>query len=462
MITKRDDEMNITELETARKIAEKVGACGGKAYFVGGCVRDELLGLESKDLDIEVHGIAPAVLEEIIDSVGIRAEFGKSFGVYNVKGTHIDIAMPRKESATGRGHKDFKIDIDPYIGEENAARRRDFTVCALMKDALTGEIFDFFGGLDDLEKGVIRHVNDASFAEDPLRVLRAAQFAARFGFTVAEETLELCRKMDVSALPRERVFEELKKALLGAEKPSVFFEVLREVGALEVWFPELRALIGVEQNEKHHAEGDVWVHTMMVLDEAAKRRTQAKWPLAFMLSAVAHDFGKSLCTERVNGEIHAYGHENEGIALAEAFMKRLTSEKALTAYVLNMVKLHMQPNAKAAHGSSVKSTNKMFWESKEPGDLILLALSDAYGKIAPRPFYDTEPFLRERFEVFNEYMARPYVKGSDLVAAGITQGTDFSEILAYAHKLRLAGIEKESALRQTLAYAGKLRRKTQN
>lgn len=454
--------MKNTELETARKIAAEVGVCGGKAYFVGGCVRDELLGLESKDIDIEVHGIEPSALEEILDRVGTRAEFGKSFGVYSVKGTHIDIAMPRKESATGRGHRDFKIDIDPYIGEENAARRRDFTVCALMKDALTGEIFDFFGGIGDLEKGVIRHVNDDSFAEDPLRVLRAAQFAARFGFTVADETLAICRKMDVSALPRERVFEELKKALLGAKKPSVFFEFLRAVGALDVWFPELQALIGVEQNEKHHAEGDVWVHTMMVMDEAAKRRGAAKQPLAFMLSAVAHDFGKALCTERVNGEIHAYGHENEGIALAKAFMKRLTGEKALTSYVLNMVELHMQPNAKAAHGSSVKSTNKMFWQSTEPGDLILLALSDAYGKVAPRPFYDTEPFLRERFALYEEYMARPYVNGSDLIAAGIPQGADFSEILAYAHKLRLAGIEKESALRQTLAYAGKLRRKTKN
>ena len=454
--------MKNTELETARKIAAEVGACGGKAYFVGGCVRDELLGLESKDIDIEVHGIEPSALEEILDRVGTRAEFGKSFGVYSVKGTHIDIAMPRKESATGRGHRDFKIDIDPYIGEENAARRRDFTVCALMKDALTGEVFDFFGGIGDLEKGVIRHVNDDSFAEDPLRVLRAAQFAARFGFTVADETLAICRKMDVSALPRERVFEELKKALLGAKKPSVFFEVLRAVGALDVWFPELQALIGVEQNEKHHAEGDVWVHTMMVMDEAAKRRREARQPLAFMLSAVAHDFGKALCTERVNGEIHAYGHENEGISLAKAFMKRLTGEKALTSYVLNMVELHMQPNAKAAHGSSVKSTNKMFWQSTEPGDLILLALSDAYGKVAPRPFYDTEPFLRERFALYEEYMARPYVKGSDLIAAGIPQGADFSEILAYAHKLRLAGIEKESALRQTLAYADKLRRKMKN
>jgi tRNA nucleotidyltransferase (CCA-adding enzyme) len=452
--------MNTTELETAKKIATEVAARGGRAYFVGGCVRDELLGIESKDIDIEVHRIAPEALEEILDGVGTRAEFGKSFGVYSVKGTHIDIAMPRKESATGRGHRDFKIDIDPYIGEENAARRRDFTVGALMKDALTGETLDFFGGLDDLKNGVIRHVNDASFAEDPLRVLRAAQFASRFGFTVAEETIALCRTMPLSALARERVFEELKKALLGSGKPSVFFEVLRSARALSFWFPELEALIGVEQSKKHHAEGDVWVHTMMVLDEAAKRRDGAKNPTALMLAALTHDFGKAICTEMIKGDIHAYGHETEGLPLVRSFLERMTSEKGLISAVLNLVKLHMQPNTKAGHGTSVKSTNKMFWEAKEPYDLILLALSDACGRSVAREFYDTEPFLMERLAVFEEYMARPYVKGSDLVAAGLEPSEDFSEILAYAHKLRLAGIEKESALRQTLSHAQKLKRKS--
>ena len=448
--------MRKEEIDIAKKIAAEVSSFGGKSYFVGGCVRDELLGLEVKDIDMEVHGIEPEVLERILDSVGKRAEFGKSFGVYSIKGTHIDISMPRKESATGRGHKDFKVYIDPYIGEKRAAMRRDFTVCALMKNVLTGELCDFFGGLEDLRRGVIRHVNEASFAEDVLRALRAAQFAARFGFSVAPETLELCRAMDLSALARERVFEEMKKALLCAEKPSVFFEVLRNIGALTVWFPEPEALIGVEQNAKHHAEGDVWVHTMMVLDEAAKRREKAKKPLALMLAALTHDFGKAVCTESIGGEIHAYGHEEKGLPIIETFLKRLTSEKELIADVLNLASLHMQPNTKAAHGSSVKSTNKMFWEAREPHDLILLALSDAYGKIAPRPFFDTEPFLTERLAIYEEYMARPYVAGRDLVAAGLTPGEEFSEILAYAHKLRLAGIEKSSALKQTLAYARKI------
>ena len=451
--------MRKENMEIAKKIATEVARCGGKAYFVGGCVRDELLGLESKDIDMEVHGIEPSALEEILDGVGTRAEFGKSFGVYSVKGTSIDIAMPRKESATGRGHKDFKIDIDAHIGEENAARRRDFTIGALMKDVLTGEICDFFGGVEDLRNGVIRHVNDASFAEDPLRVLRAAQFAARFGFTVAEETASICEKMDVCALPCERVFEEMKKALLGAQRPSVFFEFLRRIGALGYWFSELEALIGVEQNEKHHSEGDVFVHTMMVLDEAAKRRDMAKKPLAFMIAALAHDFGKAICTEVIDGEIHSYGHETEGLPIIEAFLKRLTREKVLIADVLNLCEYHMKPNALAAHGASVKSTNKLFWQAREPSDLILLALSDAHGRSASRPFYDTEPFLWERLAVFEEYMARPHVLGRDLIEAGLEPGESFSEILAYAHKLRLAGIEKESAMKQTLAYARKLCKK---
>lgn len=451
--------MTNIDIETAKKIGAAVHERGGKAYFVGGCVRDELLGKQSKDIDIEVHGVEPAVLEEILDSVGTRTEYGKCFGIYNIKGTNIDIAMPRRERATGSGHRDFAVDIDPYIGELNAAKRRDFTVCALMKNVQTGELCDFFGGVDDLKNGIIRHVNDESFGEDPLRVLRAAQFAARLGFEVAEETLELCGKMDISALARERVFEEMKKALLQAEKPSIFFEVLRAAGKLEPWFPELAALIGVEQNEKHHAEGDVWVHTMMVIDEAAKRRSRAVYPLALMLSAVTHDFGKALCTETVGGEIHAYGHETAGEPLARAFVQRLTSEKVLIDRVVLFTRLHMAPNTMAAHGSAIKSTNRLFWDAREPNDLILLSMSDAYGKIAPRPFYDTEPFLWERLGVFKEYMSRPFVTGEDLIAAGYTPGERFREILDFAHKLRLAGIEKESALRQTLAFANKLYKK---
>ena len=222
-------------------IAQAVAEAGGRAFLVGGIVRDRLLGIESKDIDIEVHGVEPQRLELILEKVAPRREEGKksgcftkgaSFGVYGIYGSSIDIAMPRTEAATGRGHKDFEVFVDPFIGTGKAAERRDFTINAMMQDILSGEVLDEFGGKEDLEKGILRHITDDGFREDPLRVFRAAQFAARFNFRVAPETIKLCSSMDTGALSRERVMGELEKALLKAEKPSIFFEVLREMNQL--------------------------------------------------------------------------------------------------------------------------------------------------------------------------------------------------------------------------------------
>ncbi len=448
----------MTTIEYAEQIARAVYKRGGSTYYVGGYVRDRLLNIENKDVDIEVHGITTEELEKILQSVGTPIEIGKSFGIYNLKGCSLDIAMPRQERATGMGHRDFIVSVDPFIGTEKAASRRDFTVNALMMNVLTGEILDHFNGTEDLEKCVLRHVNDDAFSEDPLRVFRCAQFAARFQFSVANETVELCRHIDVKSLSAERVFEEMRKALLKAEKPSLFFETLREMKQLRDWFPEVEQLIGIEQNRKYHAEGDVWTHSMMVLNEAAKRRSSVKYPLGFMLTALVHDFGKVICTEFKNGEFHAYQHETAGLPMIRAFMQRLTKETALIQYVLNLSELHMKPNVMAGASSSVKATNKLFDSAKEPVDLIHLAVCDSLGKIPRAACEDTEAFLWERLTVFKEYMKRPYVTGQDLIRNGLTPGDSFSELLSYAHKLRLAGIPKESALKQTLAQSGKLRK----
>ena len=447
-----------SDRQMALEIARRTEAKGGRTYFVGGCVRDALLGRENKDVDIEVHSISPQELKDILDSLGQRITIGESFGVFSLKGCSLDIAMPRKEEARGMGHRDFDIFVDPFIGTEAAAKRRDFTINALMQDVLTGEIVDHFGGQEDLHRGILRHVSDDSFAEDPLRVLRAAQFAARFEFRVAGETVALCRRMDLRHLPRERIEGELKKALLKAERPSIFFEVLREMDQLDVWFPELKALIGVPQNPVYHAEGDVWTHTMMVLDEAAKLRSRVEEPCWFLLAAVAHDFGKAVCTGEKNGVIHAYEHEYKGLPLAERFLRRLTSESRLIRYVLNLVELHMKPNTAAQAGSAVKTTTRMFDQAIDPEALVCIALADDRGRISTRPTVSSEAFLMERLSLFREQMARPYVMGRDLIDAGLEPGADFTEILAYAHKLRLAGVDKDSALRQTLGYARQLRR----
>lgn len=443
--------------EMARRIAVKVVQQGGRVYYVGGFVRDRLLGRENKDVDIEVHGVTPEVLEGILNSLGEATEMGASFGVYGLRHFDLDIAMPRKEQATGRGHRDFSVFVDPFLGTEKAAQRRDFTINALMEDVLTGEVVDHFGGQDDLKRGIVRHVNDASFAEDPLRVLRAAQFAARFGFSVAEETVSLCAGMDLTALASERIYGELEKALLKAPRPSVFFGALREMGQLNHWFPEVEALIGIPQEPRFHPEGDVWNHTMLVLDQAAKLRDQAKEPEAFLLSALCHDFGKKDALQNDHGRIRALGHEEAGIPLAEAFLSRITSEKRLHKYVANMVLLHMRPNSMAAQRSTQKSFCHLFDESVCPEDLLLLAKADALGRGSVQDYAPTDGYLQEKYIRYQEIMARPYVQGADLVAAGFEPGKDFGPALAYAHKLRLAGITKEKALRQTAAYLQKER-----
>ena len=450
---------HLEDQKMAREVARLVAARGGHTYYVGGFVRDSLIHKENKDVDIEIHGVSPKCLEEILDTLGERIAMGESFGIFGLKGYSLDIAMPRKEEARGQGHEDFDIFVDPFIGTEAAARRRDFTFNALMQDVLTGEILDHFGGVEDLKAGVLRHVNDASFAEDPLRVLRAAQFAARFGFRVAEETVALCSRMQLQHLPRERIEGELKKALLKAPRPSVFFEALREMDQLDIWFPEVKALIGVPQNPVYHSEGDVWTHTMMVLDEAAKLRDRTANPYWFMLSALTHDFGKAVCTEEIDGVLHAYHHEAEGLPLAEAFLRRITNETKLIAYVLNLTEHHMKPNTAAGSRSSKKSTNKLFDRSADPEGLLCIALADDRGRITQAPPTDHEAFLYERLEHFRAVMSRPYVMGKDLIEAGLTPGVEFTEILSHAHKLRLAGVPKESALKQTLAYARKIHSK---
>ncbi len=441
----------------AQRVAQAVEQAGGKTYYVGGFVRDRLLGKENKDVDIEVHGIDVHTLESVLDGLGERLTMGASFGIMGLRHYELDIAMPRSERAIGRGHRDFEVIVDPFIGPERAARRRDFTINALMEDVLTGEVLDFFGGVQDLKRGRIRHVDPTTFVEDPLRVLRATQFAARFGFEVAPKTRELCATMDLAALPGERIFGELTKALLKAKRPSVFFEELRLMEQLGLWFPEAEALIGVAQHAAYHPEGDVWTHTMQVLDRTAELKGEAKYPLGILLAAVCHDFGKAAVSQEVNGVMHAYGHETEGVPLASRFITRITREQKLVSYVRNMVELHMRPNQLVANGSKAKSYMHLFDASVCPEDLLLLAKADHEGRVSangldvPEDYAATENRLRTMLAEYRRRMDQPYVTGKDLVEAGFAPGLAFGEALSHAHKLRLAGRPKEEQLASVAA-----------
>ena len=441
------------DMALAAQIAAKVKQKGGRVMMVGGAVRDSLLGIQSKDIDLEVYALSPEELRGILGEFGEIVEKGVSFGVYALAHSNIDIAMPRRENQRGLKHADFDVSVDPGLSFRQASMRRDFTINAMMRDVLTGELVDLWGGVEDLRAGIIRRVNAETFREDALRVFRAAQFAARLKARIEPQTLSLCREMDVTHLSVERVFEELSKALLKSENPSVFFRALLDMDHLVEYFPELQACRGVEQNPLHHPEGDVFEHTMRVVDQAAGLRETAVWPLGFMLSALFHDLGKTVTTRSLpDGRIVSYRHEIEGLGLCDRQMRRLTNQTRLIEYVKNMMWLHMRPNVLAASRSRKKKTRLMFDLSLCPEDLILLSKADVAGKGGP-PGEDHDAFLRERLEDYRSVIKRPMVTGADLVKAGCTPGPLFACMLRRARELHFAGFEKDRALKQVMAEA---------
>ena len=223
----------------ARELCLRVAEQGGRAYLVGGCVRDHLLGLAPKDIDIEVHGIGD--LERLLKPLGSLNAVGKSFGVFKLTrgGLELDVSMPRRDSKVGPGHKGIAVQGDPDMGLDEAVRRRDLTINALMYDPLTDEVVDRVGGLADLEARVLREVDPKTFAEDPLRALRVVQFSARFDFDVAPSLQTLCREAELAELPPERLRGELDKLLMKAPRPSVGLRWLGELGLAEKILPAL-------------------------------------------------------------------------------------------------------------------------------------------------------------------------------------------------------------------------------
>ena len=439
------------DLKLSIDIAHAVHKNGGRAMYVGGMIRDEFLGLTSKDIDLEIYGITPDTLKCILSKFGKIQQKGTSFGVYGIEHSNIDIAMPRREHKIGTKHTDFDVSIDPFMSFHDATIRRDLTINAMMKDVITGEIIDLWNGQDDLRNKTIKHINTATFAEDPLRVFRVAQFSARFDAKIAEETLQLCRNIDVTTVTKERIFEELSKALLKSERPSIFFTSLRQMDHLKEFFPELQACINTPQNPKYHPEGNVFEHTMLVLDYASQLKNQAKEPLFFMLSALFHDIGKPIATTtKDDGTIISYEHDTEGVPVCEKQLLRITNNTKLIKYVTNMVLMHMRPNKLAMDKSCKKKTREMFDNSVCPEDLILLSKADDMGRKNAHYNKEQEIFLRDRLNDYYQTIKQPMITGQDLINAGLTPGPNFSEILKRGRKLIFAGLDHDKALKQII------------
>ena len=333
-------------LERARAIATAVRDAGGRAFLVGGWVRDRLMGRDSKDIDVEVFGVASERLRTILESLGRVEAVGESFQVY--KAGDIDVSLPRRESKTGRGHRGFEVTGDPSMSIEDAARRRDFTINAIAWDPLTDEYLDPFDGRSDLQRRILRIVDPATFPDDSLRVLRAVQFAARFELALDDTTRALCRVMPLDDLPAERIWAEIEK-LLCAPRPSIGFALAMALGVVEKLFPELQALAGCPQEPDWHPEGDVWGHTLQVVDQARARVDDLPRPqqIAIMLGAVCHDFGKPATTAVLDGRIRSLDHEEQGVVPALAFLDRL-NVRSIDGYdvrqqVVGLVAQHLKP-----------------------------------------------------------------------------------------------------------------------
>lgn len=373
-------------LSMSVKIAEAVKASGGRAYYVGGCVRDKILGRYSKDIDIEIHGLTQQKLIEILSSLGEVLTMGASFGILGLKRYTLDIVMPRSLK-TG--------EIDPFIGEREAARRRDFTMNALMQDVLTGEVLDFFGGIYDINKKVIRLVDVGTFLLDPLRVLRAARFSALFqGFEIENFTSAVCSSANITGVAGERIFSEVEKVMTKSDAPSVFFDELEKMKHLSFWFPE------------------IFSTKKSVIDKAANVRKKSKYPLGFMLASLCHD-----------------------MAGTERFISRLTKDSRLIKYVANMAKL-----SGTLEGMNEASIMEAFDASESPEDLSLMS-----GIISGDSHSDMLALYRER-------MSRPFVTGADVLSMGVSAGPFVGKILKLTHKLRLSGASKSVQFDEAMKY----------
>lgn len=431
--------------DLALQIARAAREAGGRALIVGGWVRDRALGLAPKDLDIEVFGIAAPALRTVLERLGQVDAVGESFTVYKVGG--LDVSLPRRESKTGRGHKGFTVEGDPSLSIADAARRRDFTINAMSWDPLTDESIDPFGGMDDLRAKRLRAVDATTFGDDSLRVLRALQFAARFDLTLDAGTRALCRGLALDDLPAERIWGEAEKLLLRAPRPSVGLALARDLGVVDQLWPELKALIGCEQEYEWHPEGDVWIHTLMVTDQARSRLEGLDYPrsVVMMLSALCHDMGKPATTRFEDGRIRSKGHEEAGVAPATTFLDRLNIH-SLDGYdvrrsVLGIVAHHLKPSMFFKAPSPVG--DGAFRRLAQKVELELLAhfaKADCHGRTGTFDCAAMDWFIdRARALGVEHQPPAPFLLGRHVLQLGIPPGPRVGELLRAVYEKQLDG-----------------------
>lgn len=455
--------------ETYKKVielAEIIRERGGKALLVGGGVRDFFMGKISKDFDIEVYGLEANKIEEAIQPIGTIMEVGKAFGILKIRtesGLEIDVSLPRTDSKIDAGHRGFEVKTDPHMSVAEAARRRDFTMNSMAADPLSGDIFDPFDGREDIKKRILRVTDPERFVDDPARVLRAIQFVGRFGMEIEKESAEVIRELvpKLKEEPKERIGEEWKKLLLKSEKPSLGLNAGMNLGVFNEIHPELPPLAQTEQDPEWHPEGDVWIHTLMVVDEAAKivnrESLEDDQKLSVLLSSLCHDFGKPAVTELRDNRIKSHGHEQAGEEPTKKFLSSIGIDFRTRDKVVKLVTNHLIPTTfyieEKLRGRKVKDSSiRRLAERIHPAninDLTLLAEADHLGRgsfdpeikeqmFLPREKFPARQWLLKRAAGINAEMGRPadVTRGRDWINLGFRPGSEIGQLIRLSNELR--------------------------
>ncbi len=367
-----------------RDIESLIRRAGGHTWLVGGSVRDLALGRQPQDLDLEVFGLPPGQLHALLSRHFTVQFVGKAFGVFKLAGLPVDISLPSRTPTAADSVPGLLKLADPAMDIEDALARRDFTMNAMAWDPDTLELRDPFHGQRDLTSHVLRHVSER-FVEDPLRVLRGMQLAARFSLTAAPDTLALCNTLTQEGQPSERLWEEWKKLLLQGVTPSWGLRFLDQAGWLR-FYPELAALQGCEQDPVWHPEGDVWIHTLHCMDWFARERTGHESDDVIVgLGILCHDLGKPATTKHEFEHITARGHEPEGEAPTRRFLERLTNRKDIIDEVIPLVLCHLRPRALYEGKASDSAVRRLAKQVTRIDRLVRVARADHAGR-PPKPF----------------------------------------------------------------------------
>lgn len=452
------------------KLCETFRAEGGRALLVGGSVRDHYFGLAPKDYDVEVYRVQPERIKEILAGLGPINEVGESFSIIKLtlpNGGDIDVSLPRIDNKTGEGHNDFKTKADPFMSIQEAALRRDFTMNSLAADPLTGEVYNYYDGINDIKNRILRVTDEKKFQEDITRVLRGLQFIGRMNLTVEEKTWEIMESMvpRLGAEADSRKIEEWSKLMLKSVKPSAGLVAAKGLGILKMWQPDLDKLSEIQQEEEWHPEGDVWQHTLMAVDAANEHLADfgldEEQKFNVMLATLCHDLGKATTTEysAEKGRIISHGHEEAGAEPTRRILESIgfSPNSKDIIKVIKLVTEHLSPTllyasrfegnnrVKAAADGAIRRLAKRIHPATIR-ELIAVATADHLGR---GPFtegegqilinlYTAGQWLMEEAERLGVDKKPPkkVLKGRDLLTLGFTPGINVGRVMTLADNLR--------------------------